>query len=158
MKFSFNLFLIFILTFQYTYGPVIENSTDDPPQEKNKYFTQTQYDFYSLKHKRQKTTAWILLGAGAALTVKGLVTVDNSNKKLSKSTGWEGLGYVFEGGGGGMIAILGGATAVASIPFFISAGKNKRKASLSIKRESLSFGNLNTKKSQVLSAVVTIDL
>ncbi len=90
--------------------------------------------------------------------------MDKSTKKISRlnnseeSIGLEGLAYAYEGASGGFIAILGGATTAASIPFFISAGKNKRKASLSLKGETLSFGKLNSRKSQLLSVAVTIDL
>ena len=45
MKHTFTLFLIFILTFQNVFGQVIETATDVPPQEQDKFITQTQYDF-----------------------------------------------------------------------------------------------------------------
>ena len=154
MKHTFTLFLIFILTFQNVFGQVIETATDVPPQEQDKFITQTQYDFYSLKQKRQKTAAWICLGGGAALTIAGMTLVENNllGSFLRKKGADEG--YV----AGSLLTIVGGAATLASIPLFISAGKNKRKASLSLKGEPLSFGKVNSRKSQLVSVAVTIDL
>ena len=55
------------------------------------------------------------------------------------------------------LSYLGAATTIASVPFFIAAGKNKRKAWLSLKGESITFSNLSYKKSKHLSLALTID-
>ena len=161
MKLTFTFFLIFILTCQNTFGQVIETPTDVPPKEQNKFVSQTQYDFYSLKQKRQKTAAWICLGGGVAMTLTGLV-IKGGHKGAEITGDLLTLGLVDIVGPEPPIANLlvyfGGASSAASIPLFISAGKNKRKASLSIKGEPLSFGKLNNRKSQLLSVAVTIDL
>jgi len=156
MKLTYIVFLIFILTCQNTFGQVIETPTDVPPQEKNKIVTQSQYDFYSLKQKRQNTAAWICLGGGAVLTITGLTLTRNSRGKID-DVGEFGQ-RLSEGLSGTVLTIVGGASSLASIPLFVSAGNNKRKASLSIKGEPLTYGKLNTRKSQLVSVVVTIDL
>ncbi len=74
---------------------------------------------YLKKSKNQKTTAWILLGGGVAMTVIGLATFSSSwdnesNTKTDVS---------------GFIALGGVASSLISIPFFISSGRNARKAS-----------------------------
>jgi hypothetical protein len=93
---------------------------------------------YLKKSKKQRTAAWIMLGGGFTLAVTGFtvsvvnglgdafassVTDDNSSSGSSIDAG----SVVFTTGA---VAMLG------SIPFFITAHKNKKKAmSLSIKNE-----------------------
>ena len=153
MKLTYTLFLILILTFQCALGQVMDTSTDFSLQE--------NFDFYSLKQKRQKTAAWICLGGGVAMTLTGLI-IKGTHKTGETVAEVFTLGLVdieeSEPPSANLLIYLGGTSAAASIPLFISAGKNKRKASLSLKGEPLSFGKLNTRKSQVLSVVVTIDL
>jgi len=71
----------------------------------------TQGD-YLQKSKHQKTAAWILLGGGIALAVTG-VAVDASN---------------WESSAGDVLIVAGAVSVLASMPLFIAAGKNKRKA------------------------------
>ena len=79
---------------------------------------------YLQKSKNQKKTAWIMLGGGAALVLTGVLI------PRGEHTGWNPIsGDEYENDGisaafglTGMVAMLG------SIPFFISSGKNKRKA------------------------------
>ncbi|NVK49994.1 MAG: hypothetical protein HWE09_09515 [Cyclobacteriaceae bacterium] len=71
---------------------------------------------YLEKSKRQETTGFVLLGAGAVLFGASLV-IGNSD-----SASWGDIEtgvYLFVAGGGSMLA---------SIPFFISSGSNARKA------------------------------
>ncbi len=58
---------------------------------------------------------------------------------------------------GEAIFIIGGAAAISSIPLFISASSNGKKASMSLKGETVSFGNLTYKNSKHLSIALTID-
>ena len=114
MKLIFSsLFLVFF-SFQMIQSQVIESATDKSSQE--------SYDYHTLKQKKNKTTAWILLGSGVVITMAGVVV---------KSTD-EVLGLIdgeTEHRGDWMIYV-GSAATIASIPFFISAGKNKRKAKM----------------------------
>ncbi len=71
---------------------------------------------YLHKSRSQKTTALILLPAGAAMVVGGIAI--NLGDGLFSSTPNKGL----------WLSYLGGGVMLSSIPFFIAAGKNKKKA------------------------------
>ena len=122
MRLPLIIFLVFIFTFQQTQAQVLDTSTEVPPQK--------NYNFYSLKQKRQKTAAWICFGSGLAMTITGLVI--NSADELTRVLTLDLIEVEKEHGGDWLI-YLGGATTLTSIPFFISAGENKRKAALSFK-------------------------
>ena len=121
MKLIFLSFFLIIFSLQTTQGQVIE-----PPTDKS---SETSFDFYSLKQKKNKTTAWILLGGGLALTIYGLAinTADESARLLSL-----GLFEIEDEHDGDWMIYVGSAATIASIPFFVSAGKNKKKATLSL--------------------------
>jgi len=146
MKFLFSFFLVFLLTFQHSQSQVIDTSTDKSPQE--------SYDYFSLKQKRQKIGAWICIGSGIVMTLTGL-TINSSDEIVEIYT--LGLAEVEDVHKGDWLIYLGSATTIASIPLFVSASKNKRKASMSLKGETVSFGNLTYKNSKHLSIALTID-
>ena len=75
-------------------------------------------DYFLQKSKKQKTTAWILLGGGTAMFVGGAALFDANFYGGSNS----GADI------GGFIMLAGIIADGASIPYFISAGKNKRTA------------------------------
>ncbi len=85
---------------------------------------------YLEKSKKQKTTAKILFVVGGAMFMTGILVITddiggigNPNDKQNSSLA-DVLGYA------------GATVAVASIPFLVSAGRNKRKAmSISFKNE-----------------------
>ena len=69
----------------------------------------TAKNIYLEKSKAQKTTAWILLGGGAAMLVGGIIA--------------------YQSGPGGLFMMAIGVLApIVSVPFFIASGKNKKKA------------------------------
>ena len=75
------------------------------------------------KSKKQKTTAWILLGTGTALIITGVI-MNNAHK------GEEGYHT------GAMLEILGTSCALVSIPLFIgSSSKRKRAAALAFNNQ-----------------------
>lgn len=86
-------------------------------------FCQTQTtifskDYYLEKSKKQKKTAWIVLGTGLGIAaIGGLVQLSNAN-----SNSWN---FDFTGA---YIAIGGGVLSLASIPCFVNAAKNKKLA------------------------------
>ena len=84
---------------------------------------------YLLKSKKQKKTAMIFLGGGAALIITSLVIPQG------EPTGFQFdpiSGGIYEGhkndGIRGAFILTGGLSMLGSIPFFIASGKNKRKA------------------------------
>jgi len=94
---------------------------------------------YQLKSKRQKTAAWVFMGGGFVMSTIGIslalndatgilvsvltLTPTNDNNNSSAAE---------------LLLITGAASMLGSIPLFIAAGKNKRKAlSLSFKNEKM---------------------
>jgi hypothetical protein len=71
---------------------------------------------YLVKSKNQKTAAWILLSGGVALIGTGFIVGDGKNASFDDAAF------------GAVLAASGTLSAIGSIPFFIAAGKNKRKA------------------------------
>ncbi|MGI8581113.1 MAG: hypothetical protein ACR2KX_02905 [Chitinophagaceae bacterium] len=90
------------------------------------------------KSKKQKTAAWTLLGGGAGLSALGLVLYA-AEKGKNPSAELDILPK------GTLPSAIGQSMMVASIPFFISAAKNKRKANFIFKDETVFF-NLQAKK------------
>ena len=77
---------------------------------------------YREKSKHQKITAFCLAGGGIVVWLAGASKYMNQNDNID--------------GGGEVAMAIGSIAAVASIPMFIIASKNKRKAaSLSFKNE-----------------------
>ena len=101
------IFLVLIFTFQSVQSQVTDSLTDKSNQE--------MYDFYISKHKKLKTTGWILLGTGVAALVGGGVIMYTS--------------IMDEGGEpGAILFVAGGLATISSFPILGIANKNKRKA------------------------------
>lgn len=82
----------------------------------NFVFSQQKAKEYFLERsKKQKSTAWILLGTGTAAIITGAI-IDNTQKR-------EGQSFT-----GGFIEVGGIICTLTSIPFFISSSKNKKRA------------------------------
>ena len=142
----FCLFLFFLIAIQQIQSQVIEPTTNKSSQE--------LYDFHTLKQKKNKTAAWIMLGGGLVMTMAGLVVNSEDEVGEMLTLGFMKFEKVHKGD---WMIYLGSASTLASVPFFIAAGKNKRKAWLSLKGESITFSNLSYKKSKHLSLALTID-
>jgi hypothetical protein len=99
-------------------SPVVVNSSFSyytPPKDST--IRLGTKDFFLRRSKNQKTAAWILLGAGTSLIpLSYIVAQDNLDVA-------------------GVLILSGVVIDLTSIPFFISASHNKKKAA------SLSFGN-----------------
>ena len=87
---------------------------------------------YLKKNKNQRTVAWILGGSGIVLLGTGLA--------LAAADTGEDLASIFNpeandgGDSGGVFVVVGLAALVTSVPLFVAADKNKRKAmSLSLR-------------------------
>ena len=72
-------------------------------------------EYFLERSKKQKTTAWILLGTGATAIITGAI-IDNSHKDEEQSFT------------GGFVEVGGIICSLASIPFFISSSGNKKRA------------------------------
>jgi hypothetical protein len=90
---------------------------------------------YLEKSRKQKTTAWILLGGGVAMAVTGAILFDENFILFGASDAEDN-----KAGIGGAMFVVGGLATLGSIPLFISSGSNAKKAAL------MSFKNqpLNT--------------
>lgn len=141
MKLFFSAIFLILFSFQMLYSQELEATTIP--------FSQESYDFYTIKHKKNKTAAWIMLGGGVVITMAGLV-VNSADEAATAVT--LGLVDVEAEHGGDWMIYVGSAATIASIPFFISAGKNKTKAELKLKN-SISTINLPLSKNYNYSSI-----
>ena len=107
-------------------------------------------DSYIKKYKTNKTTGWVLLGSGIGMIVGGGIIVASY-----AGQGFNGAAPVTEEA---LLLIVGPSAALASIPFFIAAKRNKTKATLLIKGESVTIGNKAHYKSNYAAVALTIPL
>jgi len=78
------------------------------------------------KSKNQKTTAWVLLGGGVALSVTGMIIYSTAYKKaVNEDPLYLGTNT---NPTGAAIATVGVLTSIGSIPLFVASAKNKRRA------------------------------
>ena len=78
--------------------------------------------FYLQKNKTQKTIGWVLLGGGTAMVVGGAISYPK-NGYVPTSFSSEPPLLAND-----IIILIGTASDIISIPFFISAHKNKKRA------------------------------
>ena len=92
---------------------------------------------YLQKSKNKKKTALILLGGGAALFITGLVIPKGESTDLYNP--WSGEKDVYENDDvKAGFEMAGTLSMLASIPFFIASGKNKKRAAaVSFKNEKM---------------------
>ena len=105
------------------------------------------------KSKKQKTVAWILLGAGAGVSIIGYAIGSNSYNPDHPLD-------IFPPGAlaGGAMILGAAAMAVSSVPFFIASGRNKKKANLILRKESQTLLPRLLNKSNVFSVGVSLRL
>ena len=85
---------------------------------------------YLIKSKKQKTSAWGLLGIGTAMLVAGTAIAAHEYGDAWNEGEGEGLEAA------GVVAAMGVAAMIGSIPLFIASSRNKSKAmSVSLKNE-----------------------
>jgi len=85
---------------------------------------------YLIKSKKQKTSAWGLLGIGTAMLVGGAAIAAQEAGDTWNGGESEGLEAA------GVVAAMGVAAMIGSIPLFIASSRNKSKAmSVSLKNE-----------------------
>jgi|GEM_PF-963176 hypothetical protein len=105
-----SMLLVFVASYITSFGQTDGTSKTD-----------IQKDFLR-KSKNQRTTGFVLLGIGTAVGVAGALIVDNSTNDQNPT------GIIAQAGAGGTVAVVGSLVALTSVPFFISAGSNKKKA------------------------------
>lgn len=113
MKTTIITIIILLFTLSSTQAQLIEPTPDSSPQE--------FYDYYMIKNQKNKTAAWICLGGGAGLFVIGTAVGTAGLLDWDSSKMGTGTGFI----------VAGMVGAAVSVPLFISAGNNKRKARLS---------------------------
>lgn len=102
-----NKIMIYILLFVVPASSFCQKPNDSVPSVKTDYLQ---------KSKNQKSAAWTLLGGGTALIGIGFIVGDGKNASFDDAAT------------GAVLAGVGLLSAIGSIPLFIAAGKNKRKA------------------------------
>lgn len=81
---------------------------------------------YLQKSKNQKTTAWILLGGGTGMVlVAGVIGAGEAGANVFNAMGGNEIQST---NADDILFIAGTAAMLGSIPFFIAAGKNKKRA------------------------------
>jgi len=139
MKRTLALFFVLLFAFEMANGQVIETQPEKTPEQ--------LYDFHILKNKQNKTAAWICLGSGIVMIGAGMaINLGGGILDNDSTNNNEGL----------WLSYVGAATTLVSIPLFIKAGSHKRKAKLSLKGNSVSFGNIVIEKSNYVSMALTI--
>lgn len=108
------------------------------------------YDDFIRKSKTNKTIGWVLAGTGSALAIGGVIaaTKEVTENVLNPQPRLNDTDDVLLG--------AGLVCAVASIPFFISAGKNKRKAKLAVGTQPITLGYYRTQNKTFPSAGINI--
>ena len=140
MKKTFLAAWVFFLLTQ-----LVNGQTTDLDKTKS---TQSLHDSYIEKYKTNKTVGWVFLGSGIGMIIGGGVVF-----AAYAVQGYNGPAPVTEEA---LFLIIGPSAALASIPFFILAKRNKTKAKLSIKEESVTFGNKVPYKYNYAALTLTI--
>lgn len=102
---------------------------------KEKYkSSQELYDLHINKKKANSLAAWITFGGGIAMIVGGLgINMSGGIVDGDSTNNNKGL----------WLSYLGGASALVSIPLFISAGKHKKKAKIQLQNGAVGYNNIN---------------
>ena len=87
--------------------------------------------YYLSKSKSQKTIGWVLLGAGIALYIGGILVYENSD--LEESSGTDAM------------ILIGSIASIASIPLFINGAKNKGRAEILLRNQNIPMGFKHTR-------------
>ncbi len=83
--------------------------------QQNHHSKSLSYEDYLKKSNDQKSTGWVMLSGGILMMSIGTLIIT-------------GKGVLAAGEGDAILPLLGFATTIGSIPFFMSSGNNKRKA------------------------------
>jgi len=119
---------------------------NNPAVNDNKVFIG---NLYSIKAKKQNTAGWVMLGGGAIVTAIGVAIFpkDYDIFGFGNSSGTESQASLATA-----FTIAGTLSMLGSIPVFIAAGKNRRRAELALSNQKISF-QLPGKMSQHISGI-----
>ena len=106
-----------ISTLNFTAGLVLNKLVSKNIFDRSTPAPLRSQEYYEKSSKNKKTAAWIILGSGVALFAGGIIVASQHNDEAAEAA----VPLVFMSG-------TGIVTSLVSIPFFISAGSNKRKA------------------------------
>jgi hypothetical protein len=140
MKTTIITIIILFFNLSSTHGQLIEPAPDSSPQE--------FYDYYMIKNQKNKRAAWICLGGGAGLFVIGTAVGTAGLLDWDSSQMGAGTGMMLAG-------IVGAAV---SVPLFISAGSNKRKARLHFSSTQNTVANIKLDNSKSFGVLLKIPL
>lgn len=115
------------------------------------------YKLYAKKYKKQKTTAWILLGGGTVLTVGGAIA-QAATATMDLVTIMVGAEPEEFNQTGTYVAYAGLATMATSIPFFIASGKNKNRANIALQEQKITMGHKMSQQSNYQSISLKVRL
>ena len=138
MKRIFLLLSLGLLLMPLVNGQKPDESISKSPEE--------LHDLFMKKRKVNNIVGWTMVGAGISMILGGFAT--------NVSTGW-GEGNQDNGL---WLSYLGGATTIVSIPLFISAAGNKRKAKFALKGETFTIRNKLSGKNYFPSMALIIQL
>ena len=134
----------------FTPGNYLENK--NILTAKGRFFPGDQPD-YLKKSKNQKIAAWSLLGAGVVCTGIGILIIPKNYDLLDSSNEQDSQLVV-----GSVMSILGFASMLTSIPFFVSSGIYKRKASIGVVNQKTGFGAPPNVSSDIAGITMTIPI
>ena len=111
---------------------------------------------YLKKSKKQKATAWVLLGTGALLDIVSAIAAPKHASSFYYDPGTQSS----SSNTGAILIVAGTATMLGSIPLFIAASSNRNKAvSLSFKNEIVpQFKNYSSVHTAVPSISIKIGI
>jgi len=138
-----KLFVVAFVSFFIT--QVANGQTINLPATKS---SQPTYDSYINRYRTNRTIGRVLLGSGIGMIIGGGIAFASYAHK-----GYNGPAPVT---GEALLFIVGPAAALVSIPFFISAKRNKTKAALVMKSESVTLDNKITYQSNYAALALTI--
>ena len=108
---------------------------------------------YLKKSKNQKIAAWSLLGAGVVCTGVGLLIIPKNYDLLDSNSGQDSQLAI-----GSVMSILGFASMITSIPFFVSSGIYKRRATVGVINQKTGFGAPPNVSSEIAGITMTISI
>ena len=134
----------------------MSESNAQPIDSTNSITPKLHSDQLFQKARNQKTTAWIFLAGGAGIAIAGLVVGESTVNHV----GIDPIDKIYSDlQTGSMLLLAGGASMLASIPFFVASGKNGRKARITFNNESNSIlRQLHHKGNNIIRVGISLNL